>query len=305
VGLVWAAAWGAKALAAAARPGMKAGLAAGGAAVVLALAVASTFQLRTWREAVAMWENCVRIDPTGVIANSALADNLTKRSEFDRALEHYERALRAAPHAPRILSGLALLLAARPEQELRDCERAASLAAEAFAQNPKDLRAYLLVRTQLARALARRGDFDRAIRECNAVLDLHPAYVPAMLQLALLLATCPQESLRDPDRAVALAERACESGKEPSPEALSVLAAAYAATGRFEEAVAAIDRATSRSPSPAGDTITAELKRQRAAYHSRTPCHDSAARLLEKSLDRLTPWASADPRAGGTGQPSR
>ena len=53
--------------------------------------------------------------------------------------------------------------------------------------------------------------------------------------LAWVLATCPDDKIRDGDRAIVIAKEVVE--KEVSPRTLDTLAAAYAAAGRFEDAI--------------------------------------------------------------------
>jgi len=59
----------------------------------------------------------------------------------------------------------------------------------------------------------------------------------AFNDLAWLLATCPEESLRDGRRAVELATRSCELTEWKGAGTLGTLAAAYAETGDFDKAV--------------------------------------------------------------------
>lgn len=53
--------------------------------------------------------------------------------------------------------------------------------------------------------------------------------------LAWVLATCPDDEIRDGERAIAIAKEVVE--KEVSPRGLDTLAAAYAAAGRFDDAI--------------------------------------------------------------------
>jgi hypothetical protein len=75
----------------------------------------------------------------------------------------------------------------------------------------------------------------------EAALALNPDTAVALNNLAWLLATCEDESLRDPARALALAEQA--AAIDPSSHVLDTLAESYFVNGRYAEAVAAAHRA--------------------------------------------------------------
>ena len=77
----------------------------------------------------------------------------------------------------------------------------------------------------------------KAIAELDEVLQQSPMDAGAMKDIAWFLATSPDASIRDGRRALALAQRANEITKESDPLVLIALSAAYAETGRFEEAV--------------------------------------------------------------------
>lgn len=76
-----------------------------------------------------------------------------------------------------------------------------------------------------------------ALADYNKAVELDPYCVDALANRALLKAACSDDSIRDGKSAVADAKRACELTKDEDPETLSVLAAAYAEDGNFEEAV--------------------------------------------------------------------
>jgi len=74
------------------------------------------------------------------------------------------------------------------------------------------------------------ADFDRAIR-------IDPASAHSHNSRAWLLATCPNEDIRDGKRAVESAARACELTQYRNIALIDTLAAAYAESGDFEQAV--------------------------------------------------------------------
>jgi tetratricopeptide (TPR) repeat protein len=76
---------------------------------------------------------------------------------------------------------------------------------------------------------AARSDFERAIELDDKNFDAHN-------NLAWLLATCPDDNLRDGPRALTHAKRACELTGYGTWYCAGTLAAAYAEVGDFEEA---------------------------------------------------------------------
>jgi serine/threonine-protein kinase len=93
--------------------------------------------------------------------------------------------------------------------------------------------------------------------------------------VARLLATCPDDKVRDGERAVEYATAACERSDWKNPFCLDTLAAAYAEAGQFDEAVRHQTRALG-DPKLKGDLRTAaterlELYRQKKPFCENTP----------------------------------
>lgn len=82
-----------------------------------------------------------------------------------------------------------------------------------------------------------RGDTGPAIAEYERTLALHPDYAFAVNTLAWIRSTSAQARWRDPQQGLELAHRACALSHANEPEMVDTLAAAYAACGRFPEAV--------------------------------------------------------------------
>ncbi|MFX1410253.1 MAG: protein kinase [Promethearchaeota archaeon] len=77
----------------------------------------------------------------------------------------------------------------------------------------------------------------RAIEDYRSAMNFDPNYLPALNDLAWLLATYPKAELRDGVEAVKLAIRACELTTWKDYCYLSTLAAAYAESGDYEVAM--------------------------------------------------------------------
>jgi tetratricopeptide (TPR) repeat protein len=86
--------------------------------------------------------------------------------------------------------------------------------------------------------------------------------------LAWLLATCPKSEFRDGKQAVELARRACELTQYKVWAYVDTLAAAYAETGNFKEAVAWQKKALESSKS---DAEKSSLKERLQLYEAGKP----------------------------------
>jgi tetratricopeptide (TPR) repeat protein len=78
-------------------------------------------------------------------------------------------------------------------------------------------------------------DYGKAVAEYRKVTQLTPTDATAWNSLAWIQATCPEASVRDGKEAVECAKRACAVRK--TPMFIETLAAAYAESGDFDEAV--------------------------------------------------------------------
>jgi tetratricopeptide (TPR) repeat protein len=80
-------------------------------------------------------------------------------------------------------------------------------------------------------------EYDKAIRDFSDAISINPKHPLAYNNLARLLATCPKDSVRDGNKAIKLATKACELSKWKVAAQLDTLAAAHAETKNFQEAV--------------------------------------------------------------------
>jgi tetratricopeptide (TPR) repeat protein len=90
------------------------------------------------------------------------------------------------------------------------------------------------------------GRYREAMNTYEKTLRLDPNQAEVLNNLAWLLVTVPDKEMRDPIRALPLAERAVEI--ERSPVFLDTLAEAYFVNGRIADALAAIDEAIALDP---------------------------------------------------------
>jgi serine/threonine-protein kinase len=136
--------------------------------------------------------------------------------------------------------------------------------------DPRDL----VVRYFLGEILQEQGRYGEAERAYREAIQAQPAFVPACDALARLLATCPDENVRDGKRSVEYATTACERIAWKDPHCLDTLAAAYAAAGQFEEAVRYQTRAL--DDPEFRDNLRTAAKERLALYLQKKPFREKA-----------------------------
>ena len=171
IGLLIAAAWGARPLLSrTAGGGMLPALAAG---LVIVWTVAARAQAAHWENSLTLWEHAARVTPGSYIAHENLGQALRERGRLDEALASYERARSLAPaHSPGYLAvidnsiGLVLTRQGRTG-EARDRFAAAVRSDPRLAE----------ARSNLGNALASDGRAAEAIEHYREAIRLKPDYV--------------------------------------------------------------------------------------------------------------------------------
>jgi Flp pilus assembly protein TadD len=93
------------------------------------------------------------------------------------------------------------------------------------------------VHTNLARALVAVNDLAGGVTHYQRALETNPQNPLALVGLSWLRAAAPDAALRSPSEALALVQQAVALIGMEHPEVLDTLAAAYAAVGRFDDAL--------------------------------------------------------------------
>jgi len=123
----------------------------------------------------------------------------------------------------------------------------------------------------LGAAYAERGRLAETIRHYRAAVRIRPDFQTAANNLAWLVATARDASLRDPALAVSLAERAAAMSAVPDPSVLDTLAAAYAAAGRYQEAARVAEQALRQVEADGPPAFAAQIRARLALYRAGRP----------------------------------
>lgn len=250
-------------------------------------------------EARAECETALRISPNYVYGHLFLASVLVRQGKTNEAATHLETSLEIMPDQPVTWVDLG---------KTRLSQQSPAAAAAAFAQAihyaPQAPRIHAL----LGRALLLQGKFGPAEAEFAEALRLAPHFADADYQLGLalelehktseavahyksalasqadfpdalnnlawILATSAHVELRDGAKAVELATRACALTQNTQPMMIGTLAAAYAETGRFEEAIATAQKAHDLALTQGEKSVAEKNLKLLEIYRSHQPWHE-------------------------------
>jgi len=162
-----------------------------------------------------------------------LADALARKGQSDEAMVHYEEAIQLQPNYADAYynRGNVLFAKGHIDEAIADWEKTLQI-------QPNDADAY----TGLGNALLRKASLREAIANYEKALALAPEDPHSRINIAWVLATASDASIRDGAKAVEFARKAVELSNTEDPKFLRALAAAYAEAGRFSEAIEAAQR---------------------------------------------------------------
>ncbi|MGD0650694.1 MAG: tetratricopeptide repeat protein [Verrucomicrobiia bacterium] len=231
-------------------------------------------------EAKERFEQALRIRPDYAEAHNNLGIVLARLGRVQEAIGHYEQALRIKPDYAEVHFNLgnALSLVGKPEEVVGQYEQALRI-------KPDIAEAHC----NLGIVLARLGRVQEAIGHYEQALQIKPDYPDAQNNLAWLLATLAPAEGGDPVRAVTLAQRACERTGNRRPAYLDTLAAAYAATGRFNDAVATAEKAVELARSAGQSQVVDEIEARLRLYRDGRVYRQTRTPVRSQSADVTSP----------------
>ena len=219
-------------------------------------------------QAVERYRQVLQINPNYVSAHNNLGNALRLMGKYDDAIEHFNRAIELWADNINARHNLALthLLQGRTDDAIAGFYRVLQI-------NPDliESRLHLAVGLQLQARLEEAelqykhclllkpdssevhyrygvllkaaGRIDEAIGHWRRALEISPRSAVLLNDLSWTLATDDNPLVRKPGEAISLAKRAAALTKHRHPPILDTLAAAYAAAGQYEDAVATAQQA--------------------------------------------------------------
>jgi tetratricopeptide (TPR) repeat protein len=184
-----------------------------------------------------------------------------ERQDYPEAIRSFRKLAAKNPDDPIVLSqlGTLYLAAKQPREAIRRFTKALEADGEAFAA--------LRGRSDAEISI---GDHVAAIADLEKAHTIKPDDTGILNNLAWLLATSPNDAIRDAARAITLAEKACEATEWKEGHIISTLAAGHAEKGDFESAQKFSRKAIDADMAAGGD-VEDQLKNELANYEAGKP----------------------------------
>jgi tetratricopeptide (TPR) repeat protein len=193
-----------------------------------------------------------------------LADALARKGQSDEAMVHYEEAIRLQPNYADAYYNRGNLLFAqgRIDEAIGDWETTLQI-------QPNDADAH----TCLGNALLRQGSLKEAIAQYEKASALAPNDPHSRNNIAWVLGTSSDASIRDGAKAVEFAQQAVGLSGGRDPKFIRTLAAAYAESGRFSEAITAVKQAVMIANMQGRSGLAHALDEDVRLYRANIPLH--------------------------------
>ncbi len=215
-------------------------------------------------EAVTQYQQALQIKPDYAEAHLNLGNALAQKGRVDDAITQYQEALQINPNYTEVHVNLgnALMQKGRLDDAATQYQQALQIKPD-----------YAPAHVSLGIVLVQTGRAGEAIAHIHQALQVEPANPGFQNNLAWILATCPEASLRDGNKAVKLARQANTLTGGENPVILHTLAAALAEAGRFSEALETAQRALDLAGAQSNTGLAGQLQYEMKLYQTGSAFH--------------------------------
>jgi tetratricopeptide (TPR) repeat protein len=214
-------------------------------------------------EAIKHFEASLKFNPRNAQAHINLGKALAMQNKFIEAESHFQTALDIRPTAEaHAFFGSTLAARGKMPEAVKQLQEAVRLKPD------------VETRLQLAAMLRATDNVREALEQTRLALASKPDMPEVLSNLAWMLATASDASLRNGVEAVQFAEQACRLTDFKQARMVGALAAAYAEAGRFNDAVSTAQKAIELARA-AGDLQFAGINEQLLRlYQAGRPYHE-------------------------------
>ncbi|OWK39440.1 tetratricopeptide repeat protein [Fimbriiglobus ruber] len=183
---------------------------------------------KEYDRAIQDFNEAIRLDPNDTKFFYNRGRTWKEKKEYDKAIQDYDEAIRLDPKSTSPLVSRGIIW-----KDKKEYDKAIQDFNEVIRLDSKNVFAYF----NRGDTWTSKKNYEEAIRDYEEAIRLDPMNAYSLNKVAWLRATCPNAKYRDGKRAVEDAKRACALTEWKFLGYVDTLAAAYAESGQFDEAV--------------------------------------------------------------------
>ncbi len=233
--------------------------------IIGSLSLCAWVQTTYWRNSETLFRHALAVTTNNDVAENNLGIVFLGQGKVDEAISMLQAAVELRPDNSPAHENLAkaLLQKGQVSEAIVHYRKLLEL-------QPDNIEVHNIVGT----VLTQQGRVREGIEEWQKVLAIQPANGNAISNLAWVFATSPDESIRDGAKAVHLAEQALHISARRIPILFRTLAAAYAESGRFSEAIQTAQQGVELATAQGNSGLAAELQGNITLYQQEQPLRD-------------------------------
>src|SRR5947208_2893097 len=225
----------------------------------------SWIQTSYWRDSETLFTHALAVTSNNDVAENNLGIVLLRKGKLDEAISLLQAAVNLRPENAPAHDNLAKAFLQKGQVADAMIHYRKLLEIQ-----PENVEARNIVGT----VLIQQGRVREAIEQWQETLAIQPENGNAASNLAWVFATCPEDSIRNGPQAVELAEKALRLSGEKIPMIFRILAAAYAESGLFTQAIETAQRGIELANHQGNPGLADELQSNIALYQAGRPLRD-------------------------------
>ena len=222
------------------------------------------WDLGKFERAFADLNKAIKLDPQNALGYNNLGFAYLRNGDYDLAIANFDQAAKLDPESIKAYNNRATAHAKNADyaSAVRDLRKSLEL-------DPEDP----LTHKQISQALKHIGMAKQAITHYRRALELKPDWPEVLNDLAWILATHKDPEIRNGQQALQLALHACQLENYKVFAVVDTLAAAYAETGKFDQAVKTAKTAMQLAQKGGLTPIAQDIRRRMDLYKAKLPYH--------------------------------
>jgi tetratricopeptide (TPR) repeat protein len=227
------------------------------AGLLFTLGILTRMQVKHWQNDFTLFGYALKVTENNVVAESGLGSALFKAGRYNEAVPYLTKAIRISPTHFNARNNLGMVFL-----KLGKLNEAIACFDELIKQKQDSSIVYV----NLALVYYKQGRYDLAMQNCAKAEQLKPNDIESLNNMAWLFATIGDASARDANKAIVYARRACELSAYNDADNLDTLAVAYAAAGKFNDAIMTAEKALNVAKAAGQQNTAREIQNRLELY---------------------------------------